>query len=506
MGYNHNATLKGRSSGLLLHVTSLPGRHGSGDLGPAAFDFINFLADAGQSWWQMLPVGPPGPPPGNSPYSSCSSIAGSPYLISLETLSREGWLKRSEIQPDAGFKADRIQFPIVRAYRESRLRLAWERFHAARADCRDEFAAFCAEHQDWLDPFALYSALKQQFGQQPWSQWPQALRRRQPAPLDEARRFHRDECDYHRWIQFQFYRQWTALRQHAHKQGVSLIGDVPIFVAYDSADVWTYPKLFKLDASGRPTHVSGYPPDDFCKHGQLWGHPQYHWPEHVRTVFDWWVRRFTAVYRLFDAVRLDHFLGLTRLWSTPAAASSAKRGRWIKTPGRELLCVVRQNLGQVPMIAEDLGHITPADVALRDDFGIPPMRILQWGLGSGDPMHRPHHFTSHTVAYTGTHDTQTTLGWYKSLKSQARKQVLDYLGSNGHEVHLDVIRLALNSAANTIIVPVQDILGRDDQARMNRPGTPINNWRWRVRGTRLTPALAAQLHRMTELAERLPSS
>jgi 4-alpha-glucanotransferase len=354
-----------------------------------------------------------------------------------------------------------------------------------------------------LDDFALFCALKQQFGQVHWPEWPRELRCRHPAALAEARRAGRDEFDYHRWVQFQFHRQWVVLRRHAHRRGVALIGDVPIFVSHDSADVWAHPELFKLDRRGQPTQVSGYPPDDFCKGGQRWGHPQYHWPAHRRTAFRWWTARFAGAYRLFDAVRLDHFLGFTRLWSIPESARTAKRGRWTKTPGRELLSTVRRALGDLPMIAEDLGHVTREDFALRDDFGIPPMRVLQCGLGPGDPLHRPHRFSPHTVAYTGTHDTDTAVGWFQGLKPRVQKEVRQYLGSHGRKVHHDLIRLALNSVANTVIVPVQDVLGLDGRARMNRPGTTTGNWQWRVPSDRWTPALARWLHRVSELAERL---
>ncbi len=497
------ALFRRRSAGLLLHITSLPGRHGSGDLGANAHRFIDFLAAAGQSWWQMLPVGPPGDPPGNSPYSSCSSVAGSPYLISLDPLYEEGWLTRHEVLPDPRFAAEQVQFQLVRSYRQTRLRQAWARFQTAKPSRREAFTQFCARHRGWLDNYALYLALKQRFGQAPWPQWPQDLRRRRPAALAEARRTCQPEMAYHCWIQYLFDRQWTALLRHAHRCGVALMGDLPMFVSHDSVDVWAHPELFKLGPQGWPTRISGYPPDAFCRLGQRWGHPQYHWAAHGRSGFRWWVARFAGAYRRFDAIRLDHFLGLTRLWSIPASAHSGKHGRWVRTPGRELLNTVRHTLGQQPMIAEDLGHVTPADIALRDDFGMPAMRILQWGLGPGDPLHRPHRFSPHTVAYTGTHDTDTVVGWFEGLPARAKRQVLTYTGGDGSHIHLDLIRLAFNSAANTVIVPVQDLLALDGQARMNRPGTPSGNWGWRVRANQLTAGLAANLRRMTESSERL---
>ncbi len=491
-----------RSSGLLLHLTSLPGPHGSGDLSESAFRFIDFLAATGQSWWQMLPVGPAGGVAGNSPYSSYSSVAGSPGLVSLETLHRQGWLTRQDIQPDPGFEVGRVRFPLAQAYREERLRRAWERFRAAPKSGRSPFADFCAEHREWLDDFALYCALRQRLQQAPWLDWPDDLRARKPSALAEARRALADAFDYHRWVQFQFHRQWAALRHYARRRGVGLIGDLPICVAHDSADVWAHPELFKLDARGQPTHVSGYPPDSSCPRGQRWGHPLYRWPAHQRTGFRWWIARFAGTYRLFDAVRLDHFLGFTRLWSIPASARTARHGRWLPTPGRELLSAVRQALGHRPMVAEDLGHVTPGDVALRERFGLPSMRILQFGFGPGDPAHRPHRFTLHTVAYTGTHDTSTTVGWFRGLTPRRRQEVLAYTGGDGRTIHLDLIRLALESVADTVIVPVQDLLGLGSEARMNRPGTLSGNWHWRLPPGRLTPALARRLRRLTELTER----
>jgi 4-alpha-glucanotransferase len=285
---------------------------------------------------------------------------------------------------------------------------------------------------------------------------------------------------------------------------VALIGDIPIFVSHESADVWAHPELFKLDPRRQPAQISGYPPDEYCKRGQCWGHPQYRWSEHRRTGYRWWVARFAAAFRLFDAVRLDHFLGFTRLWSIPAATGNPKHGRWIPTPGRALLAAVCRTLGDRPMIAEDLGHVTPADIALRDALGIPPMRILQWGLGRGDPQHRPHRFRPLTVAYTGTHDNPTVKGWFQALPPRDQQAVLDYIGTDGQSIHLDVIRLALNSVANTVIIPVQDLLGLDDRARMNRPGTDTGNWHWRLLPGKLKPALARILRRLIECTERLP--
>jgi 4-alpha-glucanotransferase len=493
-----------RSSGLLLHVTSLPGRHGSGDLGREALRFVDFCADAGQTWWQMLPVGPPGPPPWNSPYSSPSSAAGSPNLVSLEALARDGLLTPRDLRPPAGASDAAVGFETVNAFRAQRLRAAHERFRREPGRLQQTFDAFRRRERAWLDDFALFGALKDCYGGAAWTQWPSDLRSRSPAALARAARDLAGEVDYHRFVQFLFDRQWQAVRAHARRRGVGLIGDVPIYVIHDSADVWCDPGLFRLDRSGRPTHVSGVPPDAFSADGQRWGHPQYDWPAHGRQKFRWWVARFARTFRLFDGVRIDHFLGFNRVWSIPAASPTARSGRWVRSPGRELFETLRRELGEKPIIAEDLGALTPQAAALRDRFGFPGMRVFHFGFGGDDTYHRPHAYPHNAVAYTGTHDNDTTVGWFRSLRPAAvRRDVLTYTGGTGRTVHRDAVRAVMVSPANTAIFPVQDLLGLDGRSRMNTPGTAEGNWGWRVRRGALTTSLARELRELTRLGGRL---
>jgi 4-alpha-glucanotransferase len=497
-----------RSSGLLLHVTSLPGRHGSGDLGAEALRFVDFCADAGQTWWQMLPVGPPGAPPWNSPYSSHSSAAGSPFLVSLDVLARDGLLTPRELRRPAGADDARVSFESVNAFREERLRVAHERFCDPAFSRRNrrllrDYLLFQGENRAWLEDFALFCALKERSGGAPWSQWDARVRRREPEALERARHGIGNRLDYHRFVQFLFDRQWQALRAHARHRGVGLIGDVPIYVIHDSVDVWCDPELFTLDRTGRPTRVSGVPPDAFSADGQRWGHPQYDWAAHRRQKFRWWVARFERTFRLFDAVRIDHFLGFNRVWSIPAASPTARWGRWVRSPGRELFETLRRHLGERPIIAEDLGVLTPQAAALRDHFGFPGMRVFHFGFGGGDDYHRPHAYPHASVAYTGTHDNDTTVGWFDTLgPPSSRRDVLAYTGGTPRAIHRDAIRAVMVSAANTVIFPVQDLLGLDGRARMNTPGTAGGNWGWRVPAGALTRALATELRRLAGLSGR----
>lgn len=498
-----------RSSGLLLHVTSLPGRHGSGDVGREAHAFVDFCADAGQTWWQMLPVGPPGPHPGNSPYSSYSSVAGSPYLVSLDELGRLGLLTPRELKPVRGHNEQRVNFAAVRPYREQCLRAAHQRFSEGRRGRFRKIQLACDHYRRaqaaWLDDFALYCALKARYRGAPWSQWPAPLRSRDPAALAAAREARAAEVDFHRFVQFLFDRQWQALHEHARRRGVGLVGDVPIFVAHDSVDVWCSPELFLLDRAGMPTRVSGFPPDVFSRTGQRWGHPLYDWEAHRRTRFRWWVARFQGTFRLFDAVRIDHFLGFSEYWSIPADSAGAAKGTWVKAPGRELFAALRDGLGERPIIAEDLGRATPAALALRDEFGFPGMRILHQAFGTGgSDYNRPHSYVPRSVAYTGTHDNDTTVGWFRRLRPAERRTVLDYAGGASKSIHLDLVRAVMTSVANTAIFPVQDLLGLDNRARMNTPGTAEGNWRWRLPPGKLTASVATDSRRLTELSRRLP--
>jgi 4-alpha-glucanotransferase len=488
-----------RCSGLLLHVTSLPGPHGSGDLGSEAHRFVDFLADAGQTWWQMLPVGPPGRAPAFSPYDSTSAFAGSPWLVSLEALSRQGLLVKRDLKPASKLSAREVNFPATLRFRKERLRLAFANFQTRRGYFARGFRDFRDANADWLEDFALFMAMRQDSAGKPWTEWESAVRRREPSALRAVRERLSDEIAGHRFVQFEFARQWRALREHAHRHGIGLIGDLPIFVAHDSSDVWSHPQLFQLDRRGQPRCVSGYPPDRFNRNGQCWGHPQYRWAAHERTRFAWWMRRIERMFELFDAVRFDHFLGFTRTWSIPARAANARAGRWVKSPGAKLFAAAERKLGPRPMIAEDLGHVTAADIRLRDAFGLAPMRILQFGFGTEPDSadHLPHNYPRLCAAYTGNHDNNTIAGWFAELPAAQEERALSHLGGNLEAIHTNAMRVVMASPANVALFPMQDVLGLNHRARMNVPGTTEGNWRWRLASLNLVP-VARQLRRLTE--------
>jgi 4-alpha-glucanotransferase len=494
-----------RSSGLLLHPTSLPGPFGSGDLGPEAHAFADFLAAAGQRWWQMLPVGPPGE--GHSPYSAASAFAGHPALVSLQRLADEGLLDRRDLRTSRPrFSDARVEHQRVLAYRAALLRRAFERFRERGGPRGSDFARFVKENAFWLEDFALFAALKEATGNAPWAQWDDGVRRRRPAALARAAEELADEVAYQRFVQFAFDRQWQALRARCAAHGIGLIGDIPIFVAYDSAEVWANPHLFLLDAKLRPTVVSGCPPDAFCEEGQRWGHPHYDWKVHARDGYRWWVERFRQTLRWFDAVRIDHFLGFHRVWHVRASSPTAKGGRYVPGPGPAFFDALRAELGDVPIIAEDLGAVVPEALALRDRFNFPGMRILQFGFG-GDAYHLPHSYPRRAVAYTGTHDNDTTAGWFRKLPAAERQRVLAYAtdgrgAAAGADVVWPLIRAALASVADTAVFPVQDLLGLGSEARMNTPGTVKHNWAWRLPPGQLTPALAKRLRAACEVCGR----
>jgi 4-alpha-glucanotransferase len=494
----------GRSSGILLHLTSLPGIHGAGDLGPEAFRFLEFLERAGQSWWQMLPVGPPGSPPAFSPYDSCSGFAGNPYFVSLTILEKEGLLNPNDTYPPKEFSHSRVNFTSVHEYREGKLRKAYYNFLGNGSNLNDDYNRFCDLNAYWLDDFALFMALRIDSGGKGWTGWKEEIRSRRADALEEVRHRLADEIGYHRFIQFMFDRQWGALHGKSTLLGIGLIGDLPIFVAHDSADVWSNQELFHLDRRGLPSKVSGYPPDRFNADGQRWGHPQYNWARHRATDFDWWIKRFSHMYKMFDAIRIDHFLGFTRTWSIPANSEGAGKGSWVKSPGSELFSVVTKKLGPHPLIAEDLGRVTPADISLRDAFGMLPMRIFQFGFGkeadSGD--HLPHNYKPLTAAYTGNHDNNTFKGWFSSLSPLRKRLVRAYTGSQAAPIHWDTLRTLSCSAANLVIFPLQDILGLGTRSRMNTPGTIDGNWNWRL-NTKIPDITVKRLRMQTKLFGRI---
>jgi 4-alpha-glucanotransferase len=495
-----------RSAGILLHVTSLPSRYGIGDLGPAAYHWVDQLARAKQSWWQVLPLGPPGA--GNSPYQAFSAFAGNPALVSPERLLEEGLLDRADLAGGSRdrFPAGRVDFPRAGALKTGLIAVAWERFASGRGGkrLRTPFEAFTRKQRAWLDDFALFMALKEAHATRSWTEWPKPLVVRDRAVLADAKRDLGDALGQHQFAQFLFFRQLEALRGYARKKGVRLIGDLPIYVSPESSDVWANPHLFLLDRRRRPTAVAGVPPDLFSRTGQRWGNPLYDWQAMRRDGFAWWVERMRATLAQVDLVRLDHFRGFAGYWKIPAHLATAVRGRWVKGPGMELFDALRKGLGKLPLIAEDLGVITPDVERLRDGLGLPGMRVLQFAFGGGaDNPHLPHQHVRNVAVYTGTHDNETTAGWYAALDRKHRSAVYGYTPEAKSDPSWALIRLAWSSVADLAIAPMQDVLRLGNQARMNTPGTALGNWGWRMVAGMLRNETLDRLAEMTETYGRV---
>jgi 4-alpha-glucanotransferase len=493
-----------RASGTLLHPTSLPGPFGSGDFGTSAYQFVDWLVSAGQTYWQMLPLGEVGE--GNSPYTSNSAFAGNHLMIDLEELAKQGWLDPSDLMPNPEFNVDRVRFDLVKPYRMERLQIAAHRFFStADQGNHTKYIEFCESEKHWLDDFALFKAIEHHEQFREWNQWPQELVKRDQNALAEVKLRYAAEVEFCKFCQWCFYRQWLLLKKYANDRGISIIGDVPIFVSYQSADVWEHQELFELDASGNPVVVAGVPPDYFSETGQLWGNPLYRWDVHEQTNYTWWIERLTHAFRLFDLVRIDHFRGFANYWATPAGALNAIGGEWIPGPGEKLFVAFQQAFGKLPIIAEDLGLITPDVIELRDKFNLPGMRILQFAFGDNDSNYfLPHHYISNTVAYTGTHDNDTSLGWWISAKDHEKSFAKFYLGSEGKEINWDMINALSGSAANTVIFPLQDVLGLNSDHRMNFPGTAWGNWEWRFSWGQLQSWHTERLGNLTNSHQRNP--
>jgi 4-alpha-glucanotransferase len=503
-----------RASGILLHPTSLPGRFGIGDFGPAAFSFVDFLKDAGQKLWQVLPLNPTGY--GDSPFQCFSAYAGNHLLISPEKLQSQGILDASDLRVGNNFPQDSVDFESVITWKTRLLTKAAKRFqNDASGDDRRAFDEFCEKNSSWLPDFALFMACKQEQGGVAWNQWPTEIAQRDPSALNAARDRLKEAVFAAQYWQFEFFRQWSEVKAYAHKAGLRIIGDLPIYVALDSADVWRSREYFQLSEDGQPISIAGVPPDYFSATGQCWGNPIYRWDRLQQSGYRWWIERFRAVLQLYDAIRIDHFRGFEAYWEIPGNEKTAINGRWVKGPGADFFAALEREFGDLPIIAENLGVITPEVESIRHRFRFAGMAILQFAFGKDPqgPSFRPHNYERQLAVYTGTHDNDTTVGWWNSTGNRDSTRTPDdvakelsfaraYLNLRDEPIHWAMIRTILSSIADLVIVPLQDVLGLGSEARMNLPGTAKGNWRWRFRTQALTPELAHRLREMVELYDR----
>jgi 4-alpha-glucanotransferase len=507
-----------RASGILLHPTSLPGRFGIGDLGAEAYRFVDFLEETGQGLWQVLPLGPTGY--GDSPYQCFSAFAGNPLLVSPELLVSDGLLDQSDVDSAPDFPRDRVDYGPVIEFKNALLKKAHANFiHNSSDEVKDEYLAFIGQAGWWLEDYAVYRAIKDAHDGREWTKWDPYLRDREDKAMHFFRENHAVEISAQKFYQYLFFKQWLKLARYANSRGVKIIGDAPIFVAHDSADVWANRHLFHLDDVGNPTQVAGVPPDYFSQTGQLWGNPIYRWDVMKASGYRWWIERIRQALATVDILRIDHFRGFEKYWAVPAGETTAINGRWEEGPGADFFNALRSAFvdigGELPIIAEDLGYITPEVIALRDQFGFPGMQVLQFAFGA-DPQadaYKPYNYVPNSVVYTGTHDNDTTIGWFTSegagMSTRSHDEVsgerefaLKYLGADGGEINWDFIRLALASVANTAIIPLQDVLGLGSEARMNVPSRESDNWAWRYTPDQLTPEIRRRLAEMTEIYGR----
>ncbi len=492
-----------RASGVLLHPTSLPGPYGIGDIGTRAHRWIDFLSGAGCGLWQVLPIGPTGY--GDSPYQCFSSFAGNPLLISPDALLREDLLHPDDLYDRPCLSDDHVDFGQVIPWKSGVLDRSFIRFqHNRSTDLKTEMEKFQADHSGWIQDYALFMALKEAHGGAPWPTWEEPLRQRHPEALSAARKELQVAVERQIYRQFLFYRQWSSLRDHAHAKNIQIIGDIPIFVAHDSSDVWVNPNLFYLDDTGMPTVVAGVPPDYFAPTGQLWGNPLYRWDVHAKTGYAWWLERIKATLAMVDIIRIDHFRGFAGYWEVSGKSKTAEIGCWTPGPGKDFFRSIRQSLGDLPIIAEDLGVITPDVVDLRDSFNLPGMKIFQFAFDStpDDPF-LPHNYPVNCVVYTGTHDNDTALGWYNRVTEQEKVVYRDYLDRDGSKVNWDFIRGVWSSVAIFSLAPMQDFLGLGNEARMNYPGNPSGNWMWRMAVNSQNPELQTKIKKLNYLYSRL---
>jgi len=494
-----------RGSGVLCHITALPSPYGIGDLGPGAYAFVDFLAGSRQKHWQILPLNPTDFASDNSPYHSRSAFAFNFLLISPDLLIEDGLLFRSDVEPISGFPQERVDFTKAIPFKKKIVSLAYERFKK-RTD-KKEFESFCADQTLWLDDYALFVVLKSRFKGIPWNKWPSEIRDRRPEALKGAQTRFQDEVQRELFSQYVVWSQWQRLKSYCNRQGIQVTGDMPIYVVHDSVGPWTHPGLFQLDENRAPSVMAGVPPDYFSETGQLWGNPLYRWERMRETKFDWWVNRVAHNLKLFDWVRIDHFRGFVGYWEIPAKEKTAIKGRWVKAPAVDFFSTLKQRFCTLPIIAEDLGTITPDVKEIMNLFAIPGMKVLLFAFGDDNPDHPylPHTYEKNCLVYTGTHDNNTVRGWFlKEAGPDERRRVFDYIGRRVTEddIHWEFIRLGAMSAANTFIAPIQDVLGLGEEARMNRPATKKGNWRWRLLPHQLTPDLANKFSEITEASGR----
>ncbi|MER3433921.1 MAG: 4-alpha-glucanotransferase [Leptolyngbya sp. ERB_1_1] len=492
-----------RSSGILLHPTSLPSQFGIGDLGRSAYEFVDFLAKSGQTLWQILPLAPTGYE--HSPYTMNFSVfAGNPLMISLEQLAEEGLLKPDELIPLEG-GSERVEFDRVIPYKTKLLKLAFDRFKP-----ESDFDQFCQQQSQWLDDFALFMSLLEANPGKNWNQWDSAIARRDPDAIEAVSATLKTAIQFHQFLQFKFFEQWMKLRQYANSKSIQIIGDISIYVCHNSADMWANPEIFKLDRETfEPTFIAGVPPDYFSATGQLWGNPVYDWDQLQKSNYEWWIQRFQTTLQYVDIVRVDHFRGFQAYWQVPAGEETAINGEWIEAPGAEFFETLGERLGKLPILAEDLGIITPEVEALRDHFNFPGMKILQFAFGDdGSNTHLPHHYVQNSIVYPGTHDNDTAIGWWNTATPQEKEFFAQYIGytPDPSNIHWVLVRMAFASVAVWAIPALQDILGLDGRSRMNDPSQNAGNWRWRyVSSDLLTDELAETLRSITTCYSRLKS-
>ncbi|MFA4849061.1 MAG: 4-alpha-glucanotransferase [Methanoregula sp.] len=497
--------MKRRGSGILLHISSLYSPYGIGDLGPSAYRFVDFLSGAQQSYWQVLPLNPTSPEYDNSPYLSTSAFAFNTNLISPDCMVRDGFLKKTDVTGIPHFPCGTVDYHAVIQFKERIFSLAYDRFKEKTS--LPEYDEFCRNNARWLEDYSLFSSLDRHFKSSSWNDWPQQIQHRVPSALDELRRSLKTKIEREKFLQYIFFTQWQALRKYAGKKGIRLIGDLPIYVNYHSADVWTHPVLFQLDETLRPSVVAGVPPDYFSKTGQLWKNPLYRWEEHEKEDFSWWTKRIEHNLHLFDSTRIDHFRGFVAYWEVVAGEPNAIHGRWVPAPGEKLLTVMKKRFVDLPLIAEDLGIITPDVTDLIDRFHLPGMRVLLFAFTDNPSIspHAPHNLKRNCVLYTGTHDNDTTRGWFESDATPEEKQRLfSYMGREipAEQLPAEFIRLAMMSVADTVIIPLQDILGLGSTSRMNRPGTDAGNWRWQMEKDQTGPSMSKNLAEITQIFGR----